>query len=155
MAPIAVGDVIQDGNVAYFDDDDQLQHVSIHSLAAGKTVILFGVPGAFTPTCTSMISFSLSAFFFFFLQFPPDKCFLMKHVPGFIEKAEELKSKGMGEILLISATYTHALDLAEKGLGTHSRRFALLVDDLKVKVTNIESGGEFTVSSAEDILKAL
>lgn len=58
-----------------------------------------------------------------------------------------------------SAKYTHALglelDLAEKGLGTRSRRFALLVDNLKVKVANIESGGEFTVSSADDILKAL
>jgi len=58
-----------------------------------------------------------------------------------------------------SATYTHALglelDLQEKGLGTRSRRFALLVDDLKVKAANIEGGGEFTVSSADDILKDL
>jgi len=142
-------------------------------------------------------------------------------VPGFIEKAEELKAKGVDEILCISGmlstetinavifcrphsmlwilssflmfllllftvndpfvmkawaktypenkhvkfladgsgTYTHALglelDLSEKGLGIRSRRFALLVDDLKVKVANIESGGEFTVSSADEILKAL
>jgi peroxiredoxin len=58
-----------------------------------------------------------------------------------------------------AAKYTHALglelDLGEKGLGTRSRRFALLVDDLKVKVANVESGGEFTVSSAEEIIKAL
>lgn len=47
------------------------------------------------------------------------------------------------------------LDLTEKGLGIRARRFALLVDDNKVKVANVESGGEFTVSSAEDILKAL
>ena len=110
----------------------------------------------------------------------------MKHVPGFIEKAEELKAKGVDEILCISvndpfvmkawaktypenkhvkfladgsALYTHALglelDLSEKGLGIRSRRYALLVDDLKVKVANIESGGEFTVSSADEILKAL
>ncbi|KAK9280901.1 hypothetical protein L1049_003792 [Liquidambar formosana] len=162
MAPIAVGDVIPDGTLAYFDEEDKLQQASVHSLAAGKKVILFAVPGAFTPTCS------------------------LKHVPGFIEKAEELKSKGVDEILLISvndpfvmkawaktypenkhvkfladgsATYTRALglelDLSEKGLGTRSRRFALLIDDLKVKVANIESGGEFTVSSAEDILKAL
>uniref|UniRef100_A0A5B6Z6G0 Glutaredoxin-dependent peroxiredoxin n=1 Tax=Davidia involucrata TaxID=16924 RepID=A0A5B6Z6G0_DAVIN len=162
MAPIAVGDVIPEGTLAYFDEQDQLQQVSVHSLAAGKKVILFGVPGAFTPTCS------------------------LKHVPGFIEKAEELKSKGVDDILCLSvndpfvmkawaktypetknvkfladgsATYTHALglelDLGEKGLGIRSRRFALLVDDLKVKVTNTETGGEFTVSSAEDILKAL
>ena len=58
-----------------------------------------------------------------------------------------------------SGTYTRALglelDLSEKGLGIRSRRFALLVDDLKVKAANIESGGEFSVSSAEEILKAL
>ncbi|KAK2970966.1 hypothetical protein RJ640_027447 [Escallonia rubra] len=162
MAPIAAGDALPEGTLAYFDAEDQLQQVSVHSLAAGKKVILFGVPGAFTPTCST------------------------KHVPGFIEKAEEFKSKGVDEILLISVNdsfvmkawaktypetkhvkfladgsgkYTHALglelDLSDKGLGTRSRRFALLIEDLKVKVANIESGGEFTVSSAEDILKAL
>lgn len=58
-----------------------------------------------------------------------------------------------------SAAYTRALglelDLSEKGLGIRSRRFALLVDDLKVILANIEEGGAFTVSGAEDILKAL
>lgn len=58
-----------------------------------------------------------------------------------------------------SATYTHALglelDLNDKGLGTRSKRFALLVEDLKVVVANVEGGGEFTISSAEDIIKAL
>ncbi|KAH6754887.1 thioredoxin-dependent peroxidase 1 [Perilla frutescens var. hirtella] len=162
MAPIALGDVIPDGTLAYFDDQDQLQSVSVHSLTAGKKAVLFAVLSAFTPTCS------------------------MKHVLGFIEKADELKSKSMEEILCISVndpfvmkvwaktypdnkhvkfladgsgTYTKALglelDLTEKGLGIRSRRFALLVEDLKVKVVNIESGGEFTVSSAEDILKAL
>ncbi|XP_022730045.1 peroxiredoxin-2 [Durio zibethinus] len=162
MAPIAVGAALPDGSLSYFDAEDNLQQVSIHSLAAGKKVILFGVPGAFTPTCS------------------------LKHVPGFIEKAGELKSKGVDEIICISvndpfvmkawaktypenkdvkfladgsATYTHALglelDLSEKGLGTRSRRFALLVEDLKVKAANVESGGEFTVSSADDIVKAL
>lgn len=58
-----------------------------------------------------------------------------------------------------SASYTHALglelDLTEKGLGVRSRRFALLVDNLVVKVANIEEGGAFTISGAEEILKAL
>lgn len=162
MAPLAVGDVIPDGNLKYFDENNQSQDVSIHSLSAGKIIVIFAVPGAFTPTCSQ------------------------KHVPGFIEKAEELKSKGVAEILCISVNdqfvmkewaktypdnkhikfladgsgaYTRALglelDLSDKGLGIRSRRYALLVDDLKVKVANIESGGEFSVSSADEILKAL
>nr|GEX22413.1 putative thioredoxin-like fold protein [Tanacetum cinerariifolium] len=78
MAPIAVNDVIPDGTLAYFDENDEMKQVSVHSLAAGKKVVIFGVPGAFTPTCS------------------------MKHVPGFIEKSEELKAKGVEELLLIS-----------------------------------------------------
>ncbi|KAJ0256127.1 Peroxiredoxin-2A [Hirschfeldia incana] len=162
MAPIAVGDVVPEGTISFFDENDQLQSVSVHTLAAGKKVILFGVPGAFTPTCS------------------------MQHVPGFIEKAEELKSKGVDEIICFSVNdpfvmkawgktypenkhvkfvadgsgeYTQLLglelDLKDKGLGVRARRFALLLDNLKVTVANVESGGEFTVSSAEDILKAL
>ncbi|POO00903.1 Peroxiredoxin-2B [Trema orientale] len=162
MAPIAVGDVLPDGTVGYFDQNGDLQNLSVHSLAAGKKVILFGVPGAFTPTCS------------------------LKHVPGFIERQDELKAKGVDEILLLSVNdpfvmkawaqsypdnkhvkfladgagkYTHALglelDLSEKGLGIRSRRFSLLVDDLKVKVANVENAGEFAISSAEDIIKAL
>ncbi|KVH93891.1 hypothetical protein Ccrd_004064 [Cynara cardunculus var. scolymus] len=126
MAPIAVGETIPDGTLAYFDEQDQLQQVSVHSLASGKKVVLFGVPGAFTPTCSKR--------------------------PFCDEGMEKFLGDG-------SAKYTHALglelDLSEKGLGVRSRRFALLVDDLKVVVANIESGGEFTVSSADDILAAL
>ncbi|OAY53787.1 peroxiredoxin-2 [Manihot esculenta] len=162
MAPVAVADTLPEGTLAHFDEQDQLQQVSVHSLAAGKKVVIVGVPGAFTPTCS------------------------LKHVPGFIEKAEVLKSKGVGEILCISvndpfvmkawaktypenkhvkfladgsASYTHALglelDLKDIGLGTRSRRFALLVDDLKVKAANLEEGGEFSISSVDEILKAL
>ncbi|OEL17229.1 Peroxiredoxin-2C [Dichanthelium oligosanthes] len=135
----------------------------------------------------------------------------MQHVPGFITQAEQLKAKGVDEILLISGrllgylcfylvypkavifhkrksivndpfvmkawaktypenkhvkfladgsgSYTKALglelDLTEKGLGIRSRRFALLADNLKVTVANIEEGGQFTISGAEEILKAL
>ncbi|KAJ8773431.1 hypothetical protein K2173_004261 [Erythroxylum novogranatense] len=162
MAPIAVGDTIPDGSLAYVDDSNGVQTVSVHSLAAGKKVILVAVPGAFTPGCS------------------------LKHVPGFIEKADELKSKGIEEILLLSvndpyvmkgwektypenkhikflsdmaAAYTLALglefDLSDKGFGLRARRFALMIDDLKVKIANIESTGEISVSTSEEILKAL
>ncbi|GAB4842248.1 thioredoxin peroxidase Tpx1, variant 2 [Ancistrocladus abbreviatus] len=205
MAPIAVGDTLPDGNLSYFDENDQLQTVSTHSLAAGKKVVLFGVPGAFTPTCRGQPCLKprkgtlhqlvgrdrMVNHYMFLVSFPTSAAHAhvlnhMKHVPGFIEKAEELKSKGVAEILCISvndpfvmkawaktypenkhlkfladgsAEYTRALglelDLSEKGLGIRSKRFALLADDLKVKAANVESGGEFTVSSAEDIMKAL
>ncbi|XP_074559498.1 peroxiredoxin-2-like [Curcuma longa] len=149
MASIAVGDVLPDGVLAWLDESDKKQVISVHSLAAGKKVVLFGGPGAFTPICN------------------------MKFVPGFIGSAEEFKSKGVDEILLISvndpfvmkawaqsypenrhvkfladgsSTYTHTLglevDLSDKCLGTRSRRFVLLVDDLVVKVANIEMEGE-------------
>ncbi|KAG1346710.1 peroxiredoxin-2C [Cocos nucifera] len=162
MAPIAVGDALPDGTLGWFDENDQLQQVSIHGIGAGKKIVLVGVPGAFTPTCSS------------------------QHVPGFIKSAEELKSKGIDEILVISVndpyvmkawaktyaenkyvkfladgsgSYTHALglelDLTEKGLGLRSRRYAIFADDLKVKVANIEEGGAFTISGADEILKAL
>uniref|UniRef100_A0A0D6R501 Glutaredoxin-dependent peroxiredoxin n=1 Tax=Araucaria cunninghamii TaxID=56994 RepID=A0A0D6R501_ARACU len=162
MAPIAVGDKLPEGTLSYFDEEGNLQQANVHSLAVGKKIVLFGVPGAFTPTCS------------------------VKHVPGFIEKAEELKAKGVDEIICISvndpfvmrewaksypenkhikfladgsAKYTYALglelDLSEKGLGIRSRRFALVADNLDVKVVNLEEGGNFSVSSAEEILKAL
>lgn len=51
MAPIAVGETIPEGTLAWFDEEDELKQIAIHSLAAGKKVVLFGVPGAFTPTC--------------------------------------------------------------------------------------------------------
>ncbi|CAN1138575.1 unnamed protein product [Linum perenne] len=78
MAPIAAGATLPDETLAYFNENDQLQQVSIHSLAAGKKVIIVGVPGAFTTTCS------------------------LKHVPGFIERAADLKAKGVAEIITIS-----------------------------------------------------
>ncbi|TYI81232.1 hypothetical protein E1A91_D05G140200v1 [Gossypium mustelinum] len=162
MACIGVGDTIPDGTVSYADEAHQILNVSVHSLAAAKQVILCGVPGAFTPTCS------------------------LKHVPGFIEKAEELKSKGISEIIVISVNDPYVmrawgksypenkhvkflsdssgayvktlgleLDVSDRGFGIRSQRFALLLDDLKVKVANVESDGQFKVSSAEDMLKAL
>ncbi|CAN8275849.1 unnamed protein product [Cochlearia groenlandica] len=162
MAPITVDQIIPDGTISFFDDNNELKTVTVHSLFACKKVILFGVPGAFTPTCS------------------------MQHVPGFIERADELKSKGVDEIICFSVNdpfvmkawgktykenkhvkfvadgsgeYTHLLglelDLKDKGLGVRSKRFSFLIDSLKVVVANVESGGEFIVSGADDIIKAL
>lgn len=162
MAPIKVGDTIPDCTLNYMDDEG-MQTLSIHKAAAGKKVVIFAVPGAFTPTCS------------------------LKHVPSFIENGAALKAKGVSAIYCVSvndpfvmkqwadtyekntdiilfladgsAVFTKALglelDVTSKGLGIRSNRYAMLVDDLKVKVLNLEEGGAFEVSSAEEILKAL
>ncbi|KQK17609.1 peroxiredoxin-2E-1, chloroplastic [Brachypodium distachyon] len=164
-ATIAVGDRLPDATLSYFDSPDgELKTVTVSDLTAGKKVVLFAVPGAFTPTCTQ------------------------KHLPGFVAKAGELRAKGVDtvacvsvndafvmrawkdslgvgdEVLLLSdgnGELTRAmgveLDLSDKpvGLGVRSRRYALLAEDGVVKVLNLEEGGSFTNSSAEDMLKAL
>ncbi len=160
---IAVNDKLpSDVSLNYFDGEGNMKEITVGELTKGKKVVLFAVPGAFTPTCS------------------------LKHLPGFIERADELKSKGVdtiacvsvndafvmdawgktvgadGKVLMLadgSAVFAKSigaeLDLNDKGLGMRSRRYAMLVDDCVVKVLNMEEGGAFTVSSAEDILNAL
>jgi len=146
----------------YFDSEGNMQELTVEELTKGKKVVLFAVPGAFTPTCSS------------------------KHLPGFVEKADEFKAKGVdtiacvsvndafvmdawgksagidGKILMLadgSAEFAKAigveLDLSDKGLGVRSRRYAMYVDDGQVKDLNIEEGGAFTVSSADELLAAV
>lgn len=161
---ISVGDKLPESTLSYLDSAGELQTVTVSDLTKGKKAILFAVPGAFTPTCSQ------------------------KHLPGFVEKAGELKAKGVDTIACISVNdafvmkawkdnlgigdevlmlsdgngeFTRALgvqlDLTDKpvGLGVRSRRYALLAEDGVVKVLNLEEGGAFTFSSAEDMLKAL
>ena len=127
--------------------------------AAGKTIAVFALPGAFTPTCSA------------------------KHVPGFVEKAAELKAAGVDEIWCLSvndafvmgawardqktagkvrmlgdgsADFAKAagltLDLTGKGMGVRSARYSMLVKDGKVATLNIEAPGKFEVSDAGTML---
>lgn len=127
--------------------------------SAAKTIALFALPGAFTPTCSA------------------------KHVPGYLEKFSELKAAGVDEIWCISvndafvmgawarelktsnkvrmladgdAAFTKAtgltLDLTGKGLGLRSNRYSMLVKDGKVISLNIEGPGKFEVSDAATLL---
>ncbi|KAK2981510.1 hypothetical protein RJ640_030972 [Escallonia rubra] len=163
-ATISVGDKLPESTFSYFDPAGELQTTTVSALTASKKAILFAVPGAFTPTCSQ------------------------KHLPGFVEKSGELKSKGVDtiacisvndafvmkawkkelgindEVLLLSdgnGNFTKAigveLDLSDQpvGLGVRSRRYAMLVEDGVVKVLNLEEGGAFTSSGAEDMLKVL
>lgn len=134
--------------------------VSVTEASAGKTIALFALPGAFTPTCSA------------------------QHVPGFIAQLPELTAAGVDEIWCISvndafvmgawsrelgangkvrmlgdgdATFTKAtgltLDLTGKGLGLRSNRYSMLVKDGKVMTLNIEGPGKFEVSDAATLLE--
>ena len=159
---IAVGDKLP-ATTFKVKTPDGLADMTTEQLTAGKTVALFAVPGAFTPTCHA------------------------KHVPSYLEHLDALKAKGVdtiaclsvndafvldawaksvgaeGKIVLLAdgnATFTKAVGLdfdgSGFGLGTRSKRYALLADNGVVKVLNIEeSPGVMEVSGADRILAAL
>lgn len=128
--------------------------------AAGKTLAIFALPGAFTPTCSA------------------------KHVPGYLERADALRAAGVDEIWCVSvndafvmgawgrdqhtagkvrmmadgsATWTQATGLAQdltaKGMGLRSQRYSMLVKDGVVQALNVEAPGKFEVSDAATLLK--
>ena len=141
---------------------DGFQDVNMHALCEGKTVVLFAVPGAFTPTCTTV------------------------HLPGFSNKMDEFKAKGVEvmclsvndpfvmtawgqatkshpDILLLAdwnAEFTKAagfdFDGSAAGLGLRSKRYSMIVKDGIVMVLNVEnSPGECDTSTADQLLKIL
>ena len=154
---ISVGDKLPPATLVKVTPDGPDQ-VSTDSYFAGKTVALFAVPGAYTPTCSA------------------------KHLPSFVGKAEELKAKGVDEIACTSVNDAFVLgawakasdadgvtmladgngdfaqaigltmDGSKFGLGTRSQRYAMLVEDGVVKQLNVEGPGEYKVSSAEYLL---
>ena len=165
---IKVGDKLPAGTLSEFLEVEAPgctvgpNEVKIEDLTRGKKVVIFGVPGAFTPTCSA------------------------KHVPSYLHNIDKLKSKGISEVVCMSvndpfvmgawarnqksggkirmmgdgsASYTKALglefDLTAKGLGMRCQRFSMLVDDGVVKVLNIEALGKYEVSDAEALLRQL
>jgi len=134
----------------------------VEDMAKGKKIVIFGLPGAFTPTCSA------------------------KHVPGYVGNFDALKAKGVDEIWCISvndafvmgawgrdqkaggkvrmmadgsAEYVKKLglenDMTARGMGMRSQRFSMLVDDGVVKSLNVEAPGKFEVSDAGSMLSAL
>jgi len=158
---IKAGDKMPEGSFMQMTKDGP-QKLSTDALFKGKKVVLFSVPGAFTPTCDA------------------------KHLPGFVELADQIKAKGVdtiactavndvfvmnawgkhggvGEKILMLAdgngTYAKALGLemdgSKFGMGTRGQRFALIVKDGVATHVNVEAPGEFKVSAADAVLKQL
>jgi peroxiredoxin (alkyl hydroperoxide reductase subunit C) len=159
--PISVGDAIPAVKVMQATAEGP-KELDTAEFFKGRTVALFGVPGAFTPTCSA------------------------KHLPGFVQQADALKAKGVDAIACMavndafvmgawakdqgitdqvvmiadgSAAFTKAMglefDLTARGLGVRAQRFALVAKDGKVTHVAIEAPGAFEVSKAEAVLAAL
>ncbi len=158
---IQVGDKIPAGVLMHMTESGPAP-VSTDDVFGGKTVLLFSVPGAFTPTCSA------------------------KHLPGFVNHAADLKAKGVDSIVCLSVndvfvmnawgkdqgvgdkvvmaadgngTFSKALGLdfdgSKFGMGTRGQRFSLIAKDGVVTQLNVEAPGEFKVSSAEHALSQL
>jgi peroxiredoxin len=158
---IKVGDRVPSGSFTVMTADGP-KPMTTDELFKGKKVVLFAVPGAFTPTCHK------------------------NHLPGFVKNASEIKAKGVNTIAVTgvndvfvmdawkkasggesiefladgSGNWAKALglsiDLNERGLGLRSQRYAMLVDDGVVKTLNVEdTPGKAEISGADNLLKAL
>ncbi len=156
---IKVGDKLPEATLMIATPEGP-QATTTAEVFAGKTVALFALPGAFTPTCSA------------------------KHVPGFKQHADELKAKGVDQIACLSVNdafvmkawakdqgvesemimladgngeFTKAVGLemdgSKFGLGSRSQRYSLIAKDGVVTQLNVEQGGEFKVSSAEYLLE--
>lgn len=156
---IEVNDKLPSVQFQYFDQDE-LKQVTTEDLFAGKKVVLFAVPGAFTPTCSD------------------------SHLPGYVVNFDKLQAKGIDQVICLSvndafvmsawgkmhnaeklimladggADFTTAIGLeAETGIfgGVRSKRYAMVIDDGIVTHLNVEAPKEFEVSDAETILTLL
>jgi peroxiredoxin len=158
---IKAGDRMPSGKLKTMTADGP-KDIATDELFKGKKVVLFSVPGAFTPTCDA------------------------KHLPGFIQNAEALKGKGVdtiacmavNDVFVMNAWGKHSnvgdkvlmladgngdyaralgleLDARGFGMGTRGQRFAIVVDDGVATTVNIEAPGQFKVSAAEHILGQL
>ncbi|KAJ6845314.1 putative peroxiredoxin-2E-1, chloroplastic [Iris pallida] len=163
-ATISVGDKLPEATLSYLDPSDELQTLTVSDLTAGKKAVIFAVPGAFTPTCSQkhLPGFVQSSSELRARGVDVIACVSVND--AFVMKAWKEDLKVGDEVLMLSdgnGDFTRALgvelDLSDKpvGLGVRSRRYALLAEDGVVKVLNLEEGGAFTNSSAEDMLKAL
>lgn len=165
---IKIGDTLPEATLFEFLDTAQEgcslgpNAVSVSKATSGKKIVIFGLPGAFTPTCSA------------------------QHVPGYVQHFDALRAKGVDEVWCVSvndafvmgawgrdqqaagkvrmmadgsADFTQktglVLDLTAKGFGVRSDRYAMIVENGVVKSLDIEAPGKFAVSSAEAVLAKL
>ncbi|MBL4645699.1 MAG: peroxiredoxin [Hyphomicrobiales bacterium] len=159
---VSVGDTLPDATFFVLNDDG-LAKLTSKELFAGKTVVLFALPGAFTPTCSQ------------------------SHLPGYLEHLETIKAKGVDDIAVLSVNDAHVMrawaaqsggkgkihfladpaaefttaigmdiDRTEVGMGIRSQRYSMIVKDGKVTSFNLEEiPGQAVVSGAAAILEQL
>ncbi|KAK7284925.1 hypothetical protein RJT34_19679 [Clitoria ternatea] len=163
-ATIAAGDKLPDATFSFIDAAGEIQTTTVSDLTKGKRAVLFAVPGAFTPTCSQKHVPGFVEKSGELRAKGVDTIACISVNDAFVMKAWKEDLKVNDEVLLLSdgnGTFTRAigceLDLSDKpvGLGVRSRRYALLAEDGVVKFFNLEEGGAFTFSGAEDILKLL
>lgn len=138
------------------------QAVAVGDLVKGKKIVIFGVPGAFTPTCSVKHLPGYVAHYDAFKAKGVDEIWCMAVNDGFVMAAWGRDQKVDGKVRMMadgSAAYTAKLglelDLVAKGLGVRCQRFAMIIDDGIVKHVGIEAPSKFEVSNAEAILAAL
>ena len=165
---IKVGDKLPEGTLTEFVETERPgctvgpNAFQVGDLTKGKKIVIFGLPGAFTPTCSA------------------------KHVPSYVQNFDKLKAKGVDEIWCVavndafvmgawgkdqnaggkvrmmadgSAVFAKAmgleLDLVARGMGVRSQRYSMLVDNGVIKAINVEGPGKYEVSDAETMLKQM
>jgi peroxiredoxin len=156
---IKIGDKLPPAEFISFNAEGQLK-LTTEQVFAGKKIVLFGLPGAFTPTCS------------------------MNHLPGFIEHADAIKAKGVDAIVCTAVNDVHVmkawskvsgadgkilmlgdgnvafaksvgLDVDIPGMGLRSKRYSMIVDNGVVKALNVENKSGVNVSGADTILTQL
>ena len=157
---IKVGDKVPEATFTTFSADGP-KPITTDELFKGKTVALFAVPGAFTPTCSAkhLPSFKIHAGDLKAKGVDTIACVSVNDV--FVMKAWG-ESQGVGDILMLAdgnGDFTKAigleLDGSRFGMGSRSQRYSMIVTDGVVKELNVEAGGEYKVSSAEYMLEQL
>ena len=156
---ISVGDKIPSANIAVAKSDEQTNTTST-DLFAGKKVVLFALPGAFTPTCSKSHLPGYVTLYDSFIEKGVDLVACLSVNDAFVMQAwaRDQNAENITMIADGAAAFTKALglqmDTADFG-GIRSQRYAMIIENGKVTTLNVEAAGEFEASKAETILDAL